>query len=115
MDDDDRWLPHKLEVQLERMASDETLMCCGGGREFDSEDAALGADDAASANTNTGVAASPPPTMPRGAAELPSVLTAAFINDHPTNPIITSSMLAHASVTREAGEFGDKKYAQDYE
>ena len=91
-------------------------MCCGGGREFDCEAAALVEDDAASANTNTGVAASPPPTMPRGAAELPSVLTAAFINDHdPTNPIITSSMLAHASVTREAGEFGDKKYAQDYE
>ncbi len=54
--------------------------------------------------------------MPRGAAELPAILTVEYLEGtHPFNPIVTSSMLVGVSVTREAGEFGDKKYAQDYE
>ena len=31
LDDDDEWLPVKLERQLTRMGSDGTLMACGGG------------------------------------------------------------------------------------
>ena len=119
LDDDDQWLPQKLQRQFDRMATDGTQMCCGGGRECGVEGLCedAGSPDAEGEATNptppgSAVGDDTPPTMPRDAAAVSPVLTAADLEG--PNPIITSSMVLHVSVTREAGEFGDKQYAQDF-
>lgn len=105
LDDDDEWVPHKLEVQIDRMRSDCTLMVCGGGIEQQQSN-----EDTPSRNFPT---FHNPPTMPRCAGTLPPVLT----GDHllATNVIVASSMMIHHSIAVKTGEFNDQRYGQDYE
>ena len=119
LDDDDEWLPVKLERQLTRMGSDGTLMACGGAVEVvrtTEEDRTLEDDHEDSGNaasSSSSSSSSPAPSMPRGAAALPSVLTSQDLAF--TNVVVASSMVVHRSVAAAAGEFNDQRYGQDYD
>lgn len=95
LDDDDRWVPNKLEKQLLAMSRSGALMCCSSAAYVTDGDEDLTRD------------------VPSLYENLPNVLTASDVADR--NKIVSSSVIVSRRVLEKVnGLFSGSTFAEDY-
>ena len=103
LDDDDAWLPTKLEEQLAALGTaGGERMCCTTATELDPGDDCVEAAAPGASAAEEGAAE----LWPVGHEELPDVLGPEHLRER--NVLISTSVLVHRSVVASAGFFSDR-------